>query len=66
MEAGDCVLPRPGGIESKYFDPEEVLQKTKMLLDEPRYKENAVFYGDKLASYGGVTKAVGLIEEFIR
>jgi len=41
------------------------LQKVRMLLDDPRYKENATRYGHKLASYGGVTKAVRLIEEFI-
>ena len=62
MEAGEYVLSRPG----KYFDPDEVLQKARMLLDDPRYKENAARYGRKLASYGGVMKAVRLIEEFMR
>jgi UDP:flavonoid glycosyltransferase YjiC (YdhE family) len=62
MEAGEYVLSRPG----KYFDPDEVLQKARMLLDDPRYKENAARYGRKLASYGGVMKAVRLIEEIMR
>ncbi len=65
MGAGEYILPQPGGIKSKYFDPNEVLEKTKVLLDAPRYKENAARYGYKLASYGGVAKAVRLIEEFI-
>jgi len=66
IEAGEYMLPQcDDGIKSKYFDPEDVLQKTKVLLNTPRYKENAAKYGFKLASYGGVVKAVRLIEEFI-
>jgi UDP:flavonoid glycosyltransferase YjiC (YdhE family) len=65
MEAGEYVLPQPGGPQGKYFDPDEVLQKTKMLLGDPRYRENAAKYGRKLASYGGVAEAVRLIEGFI-
>jgi UDP:flavonoid glycosyltransferase YjiC (YdhE family) len=65
MEAGEYVLPQQVGAAGKYFDPEEVLQKTRLLLGDCRYKENAGRYGEKLASYGGVMKAVGLIEEFV-
>jgi len=56
MEAGEYILPHRGSIKSKYFDPDEVLQKAKVLLDSPRYKENAAKYGFKLASYGGVER----------
>jgi UDP:flavonoid glycosyltransferase YjiC (YdhE family) len=65
MGAGEYVLPHLDPAKGKYFDPAEILQKTKMLLDDARYKHNAAKYGHKLASYGGVENAIGLIEKFI-
>ncbi|MBS0029134.1 glycosyltransferase [Chitinophaga sp. 22321] len=65
LEAGEYILPQQNGVKAKYFDPEEILQKTKILLSNSRYKENAAKYGAKLATYGGIEKAIHLIETFI-
>ncbi|MDO6435198.1 hypothetical protein Q4E93_31570 [Flavitalea sp. BT771] len=62
--AGEYVLPRRDGANEKYFDPGEIRNKVDQLLGHPLYKENAVRYGEKLRSYGGVQKASDLIEKF--
>lgn len=58
LGAAEFVLPGEHAAE-------EISTKVKNMLSNASYKAAAVAYGDRLKSFGGVAKAVELIEGFV-
>lgn len=57
LGAAEFILPGA-------YDAENIRMKVKQLLNNPSYSMAAATYGQQLKSFGGIAKAVELIEKF--
>jgi UDP:flavonoid glycosyltransferase YjiC (YdhE family) len=57
LGAAEFILPGRYAVEN-------IREKVKLLLHTPSYSMAAATYGQQLKSFGGITKAVELIEKF--
>jgi UDP:flavonoid glycosyltransferase YjiC (YdhE family) len=64
LGAGEFILPVTDGIE-KQVPLSEFQRKVETVLSDPAYTENAGSYSKKLQAFGGVEKALELIQNFI-
>lgn len=64
LGAGEFILPETDEIE-KRVSLSEFRRKVEMVLSDPAYTENAKSYGKKLQAFGGVEKALEIIQNFI-
>ena len=65
LGAGEFVLPKTTTNNKKDIDLSEFRKKVKQVLSMPDYLKNAERYSQKLKTYGGPKKAVGVIENFV-
>ncbi|MEQ1585399.1 MAG: nucleotide disphospho-sugar-binding domain-containing protein [Cyclobacteriaceae bacterium] len=65
MGAGEYVTPQFNKKGSVDFDADEIRVKITEILSNPIYVENIKKWNQKLETYGGVKRAVSLIEDFI-
>ncbi|HQQ97975.1 MAG TPA: hypothetical protein PLX35_11965 [Cyclobacteriaceae bacterium] len=64
MGAGEFVIPKLGKNGRIFFDPKEIQAKANKIIGDPNYTEKALINSQKLKDYGGVNRAVDLIEAF--
>jgi UDP:flavonoid glycosyltransferase YjiC (YdhE family) len=63
--AGEFVVPKASGSRKREIDLEEFREKINRVLSTPSYSLNAQAQSQNLASFGGLHKAVRLIEDFV-
>ncbi len=64
--AGEFILPESDSDGPKTVDADTLRKTVEKLLGTPSYRENAERYGEILRSYGGIDRAVALIEDLAR
>jgi len=62
--AAELIVPTEDDELEKHVSADEVWTKVKRVLSDPSYTENARLLGEKMRRYGGIGKAVQLIEDF--
>jgi MGT family glycosyltransferase len=64
LGAGDFVVPTVDKAGKKHVQAEEVRTKVRRVLSDPSFTLNARRISEKLQTYGGVSEAARLIENF--
>ncbi len=61
--AGEFILPESNAEGQKTIDAATLRNTVRKVLEKPGYRENAEKHGEILRSYGGIDRAVVLIED---